>query len=205
MNTGKLITLEGIEGVGKSTVQSFVIETLEKSGKSVVRTREPGGTPLAESIRQLAVKSNSESVHPDTELLLMFAARAQHVHQVIFPALAEGKWVVSDRFIDASFAYQGAGRGLDMTRISLLEKMVLKDFKADLVLLLDAPVDVAMQRAKARQSTDRFEAESHAFFERVRKCYLERAAADPSRYVVINAAAPLDQVKAQIQSSVSDL
>lgn len=203
---GKLITLEGIEGVGKSTVQSFVIETLTAAlGVDVVRTREPGGTPLAEAIRRLAVSKHDERVHPDTELLLMFAARTQHVHEVIFPALNTGKWVVSDRFIDATYAYQGAGRGLDVTHIDTLTQCVLGDFKPDLVIVLDAPVEVGMRRAHARQTTDRFEEEAHAFFERVRACYIERAAREPQRYAVVNAALSLSEVKAQILSILEPL
>lgn len=203
---GKLITLEGIEGVGKSTIQSFVTETLSRAlSVDVVRTREPGGTPLAEEIRRIAVTAHDEPVHEDTELLLMFAARAQHVHEVIFPALSEGKWVVSDRFIDATYAYQGAGRGIDVSRIDLLTKCVLEDFKPDLVLVLDAPVEVGMRRAQARQTTDRFEEETYAFFERVRACYLSRAAKEPARYAVVNAALPLNDVKSQILAILEPL
>ncbi len=204
--TGKLITLEGIEGVGKSTVQSFLIDAIaHHRNVEVVRTREPGGTPLAESIRQLVMHTQDEPVHPDTELLLMFAARAQHVQQVILPALRAGKWVVSDRFVDASYAYQGAGRGLDMSRIALLEKMVLGDFKADKVFILDAPVEVGMSRAKSRQTSDRFETETLAFFERVRHCYLDRAQKNPDHYAVINAALPLQEVQSQLLAVLKEL
>ncbi|MFI4956967.1 MAG: dTMP kinase [Gammaproteobacteria bacterium] len=204
--TGKLITLEGIEGVGKSTIQSFVIETLIRQlSVEVIRTREPGGTPLAESIRRLVVSMHDEPVHSDTELLLMFAARAQHVQEVIFPALTLGKWVVSDRFVDATYAYQGAGRGVDTAKIDMLSRCVLGDFKPDLVIVLDAPVEVGMRRAHARQTTDRFEEEAHAFFERVRQCYLDRAAADPARYNVVNAALPLSEVKEQVSAILEKL
>jgi dTMP kinase len=204
MEQGKLITLEGIEGVGKSTIQSFVIDTLAQTlHVDIIRTREPGGTPLAEAIRGLAMKIQDEPVYPDTELLLMFAARAQHVHGVILPALSAGKWVVSDRFVDASYAYQGAGRGLDMSRIATLEEMVLGDLKPDLVIVLDAPVSVGMGRAKARQSTDRFEEETVAFFERVRQCYLNRAKSDPARYAVIDASQPLADVQQQVRTVLS--
>jgi dTMP kinase len=196
---GKLITLEGIEGVGKSTSTRHVVDFLsEHLNLPVVQTREPGGTPLAEKIRDLAIQNAEEVVHPDTELLLMFAARAQHVQQVILPALSAGKWVVSDRFVDASYAYQGAGRGISSDKISNLEKLVLNDFQSNLVIILDAPVEVGMARAKKRSSPDRFEKEKGAFFERVRQCYLSRAQREPERYVIIDAARPLEAVQSQL-------
>lgn len=195
----KLITLEGIEGVGKSTVSRFVVNYLSNHLKlPIVQTREPGGTPLAEKIRDLALKTTDEKVHSDTELLLMFAARSQHVHEVIFPALEAGKWVVSDRFIDATYAYQGAGRGVDADKIATLEKLVLGNFKANLVLLLDAPVEVGMARAHQRGTPDRFEKERAEFFERVRMAYLARAAAEPHRYAVIDSSGTVSQMESQL-------
>lgn len=205
-NPGKLITLEGIEGVGKSTVTRFVVNYLSQHLKlSIVQTREPGGTPLAEKIRDLAIKSTDEVVYPDTELLLMFAARAQHVQKIVFPAVQAGKWVVSDRFIDASYAYQGAGRGIDSQKIATLEKLVLGNFRADLVLILDAPVEVGLARAHKRGIPDRFEGERAEFFERVRQCYLERARAEPNRYAIIDATRDVPAVEAQISSALEKL
>lgn len=199
----KFITLEGIEGVGKSTLSRLVVNYLiTQLQVSVVQTREPGGTPLAERIRDLTIETTSERVFPDTELLLMFAARAQHLHQVILPALEQNTWVVSDRFVDATYAYQGAGRGLESHKIAVLEKLVLGDFKPDLVILLDAPVELGMRRASRRGALDRFESEELAFFERVREAYLNRAQANPSRYLVIDAAQDLLEVQAQLTSSL---
>lgn len=206
IKAGKLITLEGIEGVGKSTVARFVVNYLSQHLKlPIIQTREPGGTPLAEKIRDLAIKTTDEIVYPDTELLLMFAARAQHVQKVVFPALEAGKWVVSDRFIDASYAYQGAGRGIDEQKIDTLEKLVLGHFQADLVIVLDAPVEVGMSRARKRSSPDRFEKERSEFFERVRQCYLERAHAQPTRYAVIDASRQVPAVEAQISRALDQL
>lgn len=197
---GKLITLEGIEGVGKSTVTRFLVHYLSENLKlPIVQTREPGGTPLAEKIRDVAIETRDEIVYPDTELLLMFAARAQHFHQVILPALQANKWVVSDRFIDASYAYQGAGRGIDTHKIEILEQLVLGDFKADLVIILDAPVEVGMSRAKGRGEFDRFESERSEFFERVRQAYLKRAQAEPKRYAVIDASQSVEAVEQQLR------
>jgi dTMP kinase len=198
---GKLITLEGIEGVGKSTVSRFIVQYLSKHiSQEIVQTREPGGTPLAEKIRDLAIKTTDEIVYPDTELLLMFAARAQHVQKVILPALISGKWVVSDRFIDASYAYQGAGRGIDFQKIAILEKLVLGDLRPDLVIILDAPVEVGMARAQQRGAPDRFEAERSEFFERVRQSYLQRAANDPSRYSIVDATRAIPEVESQLRT-----
>jgi dTMP kinase len=198
-SAAKLITLEGIEGVGKSTVSRFVANYLsEHLSQPVLQTREPGGTPLAERIRDLALKTTDETVHPDTELLLMFAARAQHFHEVILPALQSGSWVLSDRFIDASYAYQGAGRGLDTSKIADLERLVLGNFKADFVIILDAPVEIGLARAALRGSKDRFEQEQVEFFERVRQCYLERAVKEPNRYGVIDASQDVLQVQDQL-------
>jgi dTMP kinase len=197
--SAKLITLEGIEGVGKSTVSRFVSKYLsQRLAQPVVQTREPGGTPLAERIRDLALKTTDEKVHPDTELLLMFAARAQHFHEVILPALQSGSWVLSDRFIDATYAYQGSGRGVDLHKIATLESLVLGHFKADFVIILDAPVEIGLARAAQRGTKDRFEEEEGDFFERVRQAYLDRAAQEPDRYGVIDASKNVSQVQDQL-------
>lgn len=203
-STGKLITLEGIEGVGKSTVVRFVVKYLSEHLKlPIVQTREPGGTPLAEKIRDLAIKTTDEMVYPDTELLLMFAARAQHLQQVILPALKAGQWVVSDRFVDASYAYQGAGRGINTDKISALEQVVLGNFQADLVIILDAPVEVGMSRAHKRGSPDRIEKEKADFFERVRACYLQRAHDRPHLYTIIDASGDVHEVEAQLSEALA--
>lgn len=202
---GAFITLEGGEGVGKSTQIAVAAEALETSGRSVVRTREPGGTPLAETIRGLLIDDLSETMDADTELLLMFAARNQHLANLIRPALARGEWVVCDRFTDATYAYQGAGRGIDAERIGQLETFVQHGMQPDLTLLLDAPIEVGMARAARRSSAaDRFEREALDFFERVREGYLARAAADPRRFRIIDAAQPLDAVTAQIRAVLSE-
>lgn len=192
------ISLEGIEGVGKSTNLAFIHDWLRQHGHDVVQTREPGGTPLAEQIRELLLAPRDEAVDSDTELLLMFAARAQHVATVIKPALAAGKTVLSDRFVDASFAYQGGGRQLPLNRIAALSQWLLADFIPDLTLLLDLHPDIALARARQRGEADRFEREQLAFFIRVREIYLQRAAAEPQRFAIIDASHPLDQVQRQI-------
>ncbi len=192
------VTLEGIEGVGKSTNLAFIRDWLRQQGHRVVETREPGGTPLAEEIRALLLQPREEAVDPDTELLLMFAARAQHVATVIKPALAAGKTVLSDRFVDASFAYQGGGRQLSIARIAALEQWLLGEFKPQLTVLLDLHPDIALARARARGEADRFEREQLAFFIRVRDTYLQRAAAEPNRFAIIDAGQPLVAVQADI-------
>lgn len=200
------ITLEGIEGVGKSTVQQYIANYIvRKTKKPVIQTREPGGTPLAEKIRDLALKHSAEPVYPTTELLLMFAARAQHINEIILPALAEGAFVVCDRFVDASYAYQGGGRGIDMKQIELLEKVTCGDLRADLVIILDAPVEVGLARAKNRNEFDRFESEKVTFFEKVRATYLARAKAEPARYAIIDASGSLQQVHAQLEALLDTL
>lgn len=202
---GQFITLEGIEGVGKSTVQQFIANAIAKHTKThVVQTREPGGTPLAEKIRDLALKHTAEPIFPTTELLLMFAARAQHIHEVILPALSEGAYVVSDRFVDASYAYQGGGRGIDMNLIEALETVTCGTLKADLVIILDAPVEVGMARAKQREVFDRFESEKLAFFEKVRAVYLSRAKLDPKRYAIVDASQPLARVYEQLERVLAE-
>ncbi|WP_133479312.1 dTMP kinase [Cognatilysobacter segetis] len=191
----RLVTLEGGEGAGKSTVLAALRGELERDGR-VTCTREPGGTPLAEQIRELLLDPSHEPPCDRTELLLMFASRAQLVAQVIAPALERGEWVLSDRFTDASHAYQGGGRGCDPRLIDLLEREFV-GIAPGLTLLLDVPVDVGLARARGRGGPDRIESERVEFFERVRAAYLARAAADPSRFVVIDATRPPDDVAAR--------
>lgn len=195
---GKFLTLEGTEGVGKSTNLAYVKTWLETRGIEVVVTREPGGTPLAEEIRTLLLARREESVDETAELLLVFAARAQHIAGVIKPTLARGAWVLSDRFTDATFAYQGGGRGLNMATISQLEQLVQGDLRPDLTVILDIDVQLGLERARQRGELDRFESETIAFFERVRAAYKARVAAQPSRYALIDAGQPLVNVQADI-------
>lgn len=202
---GRFITLEGIEGVGKSSNLAFVRECLEVRGVTVEVTREPGGTEVAEAIRELLLSPQLPAMHPHTELLLMFAARAEHLERRIRPALAQGRWVLCDRFTDATYAYQGGGRGLDRARIAALEDWVQGALRPDVTLLLDAPVEVGMARAKRRSAEDRFEREAVAFFERVRAEYLRMAACEPGRYRVIDAARPLKAVRAELAALVDGL
>jgi dTMP kinase len=206
MSAGKFITLEGIEGAGKSTAAAFVVATLRAAGLPVLATREPGGTALAERIRQIVLERGTESVTPMTETLLMFAARALHVSNLIRPALARGEWVVCDRFTDATRAYQGSARGVDGTLIEQLAQAVHPDLQPDCTLLLDLPVPVGLARARARTgATDRFEAETVAFFEKVRAGYLQIARHAPSRVRLIDAAAPLAQVERQLAGILTQL
>jgi dTMP kinase len=191
---GKFITLEGIEGVGKSTQLEHVADLIRAAGNSVICTREPGGTPLAEDIRDLLLTPSDEQVPPSGELLLMFAARAVHLENLIRPALLRGDWVVCDRFTDATYAYQGFGRGMARAEIGMLERLVQGELRPDLTILLDAPVDVGLARARKRGEPDRFESEKAQFFERVRRGYLEIAAAEPDRVRVVNAAGPIAEV-----------
>ena len=196
--SGLFITLEGPEGAGKSTNREYLAELLVQAGIEVVLTREPGGTPLAERIRELLLAPDSEVMAVDTELLLMFAARAQHLAGVIRPALARGAVVLCDRFTDATYAYQGGGRGLAYERIAILEQFVQGDLRPDLTLVFDLPVEVGLARAAARGKLDRFEQEQQSFFEAVRQTYLARAAQAPERYRVLDAAQPLSQVQADL-------
>jgi dTMP kinase len=203
---GLFITLEGIEGVGKSTCIRYLSRYLEQHGVPFIVTREPGGTPFAEEIRNLLLHHHAaEPIHHDTELLLLFAARAQHISEVILPALAEGKWVLCDRFTDASYAYQGGGRRVDPKRIQILEHWVQEDFRPDVVLLLDAPAKKALHRISRRKQLDRLEREEVAFFRRVRRAYLTRAEKFPRRYRVIDASKPLSVVKRSLQDIVDPL
>jgi dTMP kinase len=195
---GRFITVEGGEGAGKSSNLAFVQSLLEQAGKTVLFTREPGGTPLGESIRELLLGHQHTGMADETELLLMFAARAEHLHRKILPALEAGTWVLCDRFTDASYAYQGAGRGIARERIAVLENYVQGELRPDLTLLLDLPVEIGLARAGSRSEPDRFEKEAYCFFEKVRQGYLAIAAAEPDRVRIIDASPALQQVQQQI-------
>lgn len=200
---GKFLTIEGTEGVGKSTNLAYVKTWLETRGIEVVVTREPGGTPLAEEIRALLLARRDEGVDETAELLLVFAARAQHIAGVIRPALARGAWVLSDRFTDATFAYQGGGRGLSLDTIAQLERLVQGDLRPDLTLILDIDVQLGLERARQRGELDRFESETIAFFERVRAAYRARVDAHPQGYSLIDAGQNLPAVQADIDKALS--
>ena len=205
MERGRFITIEGIEGVGKSTNMDAIVRHIEAAGHRVLTTREPGGTPYAEDIRAILTSRDEEPLPEIAELLLMFAARALNVNNVIVPALDAGTWVVCDRFTDSSRAYQGGGRGLPMETIDRLADWVHGDTWPDLTVLLDAPVEVGMQRAGDRGAPDRFEQERHDFFERVRACYLEIAAREPTRVVVVDTTQTLVEVEAQVCAVIDQL
>lgn len=207
MTRGSFITLEGIEGAGKSTVARWVCEWLGRQGLRVTLSREPGGTPLAERVRQLVLERGEEHLSAVTETLLMFAARGIHLENLIRPALARSEWIVCDRFTDATRAYQGGGRGVDRAWIESLAAQVHGDLQPDCTLLLDLPVATGLERAKGRQSgaTDRFEAETQAFFERVRATYLELARRERGRIHVIDASAPLEAVQRQVTAVLERL
>ncbi|MEQ9544990.1 MAG: dTMP kinase [Marinobacter sp.] len=200
---GRFITFEGTEGVGKSTQLRTAADTLAALGVDFIVTREPGGTPMAEAIRELLLAPRDEPVNDTTELLLMFAARAQHLNTRILPELKAGRWVLCDRFTDATFAYQGGGRGVPAERIALLEELVQGNVRPDQVILLDAPVETGMTRARHRGDLDRFEQEALAFFERIRATYLQRASADPERYQIVDAARPLEVVTEDVVSRIT--
>ena len=202
---GLFVTLEGPEGAGKSTNREYLADRLRARGLDVVLTREPGGTPLAERIRDLLLTPADEPMAIDTELLLVFAARAQHLAQVIRPALARGAVVLCDRFTDATYAYQGGGRGLPLERIAQLETFVQGDLHPDLTLIFDLPVEVGLARAAARGRLDRFEQEGMCFFEAVRSAYLQRAEAAPSRYRVLDAGQPLSAVQRDVEALIPEL
>ncbi len=195
---GRLITVEGIEGGGKTTNIPYIRELLEAAGGEVVLTREPGGTTLGEEIRGLLLDHRHDGMSADAELLLMFAARAEHLERVIRPALAAGRFVLCDRFTDATFAYQGGGRGIPLDRVEVLARWVHADVTPALTLLFDMPVEIGLTRAHRRAAADRFEREELAFFERVRATYLDLARREPGRYRVINAAQSLADVQRQI-------
>lgn len=203
--TGLFITLEGPEGAGKSTNREYLAERLREQGVDVLLTREPGGTPLAERIRELLLDPSDEPMAADAELLLVFAARAQHLQQVIRPALAKGRVVLCDRFTDATYAYQGGGRGLSIERIAQLEQFVQGELRPDLTLIFDLPVEIGLARAAARGRLDRFEQEGRGFFEAVRQAYLQRAEQAPQRYRVLDAGQTLAQVQADIDALLPSL
>lgn len=201
---GFFLSLEGGEGAGKSTQNRHIVEWLSAHGKTVLETREPGGTLVSEQIRQVLLDTRNAGLNPTAELLMMFAARSQLVHEVILPALEEGKVIVCDRFADASYAYQGGGRQLDIDTIAAVEKIVLNDLQPDLTLLFDIPVDAGMKRVAGRGAADRFEVESMRFFERVRQAYLDRARANPHRFRVIDASLDEQQVWQQVKTILEE-
>jgi dTMP kinase len=205
METGKFITVEGIEGVGKSTNVEFLRDAVEKRGFTALTSREPGGTPMAERIREMLIEHGDEPVPDIAELLLFFASRSLHVNNVIQPALAAGTWVICDRFTDASRAYQGGGRGFPLADIDRLAEWVHGDLRPDLTILLDAPVETGMSRAGQRGSPDRIEIERIEFFERVRECYLALAEAEPERFVIVDASLDKESVRASIESIVDGI
>jgi dTMP kinase len=203
MARGRFISFEGIDGAGKSTQHAWMVDRLRQSGHTVVATREPGGTPLGEKLRALLL---SEPMHLETEALLMFAARREHVAQLIQPALARGEWVVCDRFVDASFAYQGGGRGLDWEKLEELKQWVLGDLQPDLTLIFDAPVEIAQRRLHAATpNPDRFEQEQAAFFERVRAAYLRIARENPARIRMIDATQTPDKINSLLEKIIATI
>ena len=202
MTPGKFITFEGIDGAGKSTHVESVAKQLRASGKTVVTTREPGGTPLGEKLRELLLQ---EPMHLETEALLMFASRREHIAQVIAPALARGDWVISDRFTDASFAYQGGGRKLSLEKLAALEQWVHPDLQPDLTLLFDVPLEVARQRLDAHRTLDKFEKEKQDFFAATRAAYLQRAAQFPARIRVIDSTQSIAAVNAEIDALIASM
>ena len=205
MNIGKFITIDGVEGAGKSTQIDLVCEHLIQKDIKVVRTREPGGTEVGEKIRSVLLDVENQEMHSDTELLLMFSSRNELIQNKIIPALEEGCWVVSDRFTDASFAYQGGGRMLNLDRISKLADWVLGDFKPDLTFLLDVTVEVGMQRIETRAAKDRIELEERAFFERVRSVFIQRSEAFPERIKLIDATASVNDIQSKIRVLIDSL
>jgi dTMP kinase len=200
---GFFITIEGGEGAGKSTMMDYAADWLAQAGRRVVKTREPGGTELAEKLREILLDRSHVALSSQAELLLMFASRSQHLSELIRPALARGDTVLCDRFTDATWAYQGGGRGVPRNDIATLEGLVHGDLQPDLTILLDLPVEQGLQRASERSESDRFESESVAFFERVREAYLERAREAPQRFALIDASRSEAEVRAQIESELS--
>ncbi len=198
----QFITIEGGEGAGKSTVMAVVKFFLDEHKIPHILTREPGGTPLAEKIRDLVLHNKKETIWPETELLLFFAGRYQHIAEVIKPALEKEIWVVSDRFVDASFAYQGAGRGISEERIRYLSDWLLGDLRPQLTLLLDTPPELGLARIQQRGDLDRIEEEKADFFDRIRACYLQMAAQEPKRFCIIDTSAPLLEVEEKVQTSL---
>jgi len=205
MERGKFISVEGIEGVGKSTNIDVVVRRIEAAGHKVLTTREPGGTPFAEDIREILMNRNDEPIPEIAEVLLMFAARSFNVNNVIVPALEAGTWVVCDRFTDSSRAYQSGGRGIPMETIDRVADWVHGDTWPDVTILLDAPVEVGMERAGKRSAPDRFEQERHDFFQRVRECYLQIAAREPDRFVVIDTTRDIDEVSSDVANLIDQI
>lgn len=199
---GKFITLEGMDGAGKSTHIPDIIKLLELKGVEVISTREPGGTVLGEQLRTLLL---NETMHPETETLLMFAARREHISQIIEPALARGAWVLSDRFTDATYAYQSGGRGVLANKVIELEAWVQGDLQPDLTLLFDVPVEVSVARLASARTPDKFERESAEFFTKIRNAYLDRANKNPNRFCIINSNQALDDVKVEVKNVISTL
>jgi len=202
--TGKFITLEGIEGVGKTSNLEYIRSLLEAAGNTCIVTREPGGTALGESLRQLLLEHSDEQMGENTELLLMFAARAEHLQKVILPALSSGHTVLCDRFTEATYAYQGGGRGIESEKIAALESWVQGDLRPDLTIILDAPVDIGRARAGKRSTPDRIETEQDDFFHRVREYYLEMAGRYPHRICTIDASVELEEVQKQVKKSLQE-
>ena len=200
--TGKFITVEGIEGAGKTTCMQVVTDVIEQQGISAIHTREPGGTDLGEDLRNLLLGHKHTGMSDDAELLMMFAARAEHIAQKIQPALDDGKWVLCDRFTDATYAYQGYGRGISLEKISGLENWVQGELRPDLTLLMDLPVEMGMERAGKRSAPDRFESEAWDFFERIRQGYLSIAAEQSSRVKVIDASQDLHDVQEKVRAAI---
>jgi len=205
MERGKFITIDGVEGAGKSTQITFICDYLKAKGVNVILTREPGGTDVGEKIRTLLLSNSTGEMHADTELLLMFAARNEHIQNKIMPALKQGDWVLSDRFTDASYAYQGGGRGLDVSRIVQLEQWVLQDFTPDMTLLLDVPVEIGMSRVESRGKKDRIELEATDFFNRVRQAYIDRSEQFPDRIKLIDSSQTVEHTKQQIKVILDSL
>lgn len=198
MYKGKFITIEGSEGTGKSTNIRYIEDYLREKKIDFISTREPGGTPIAEKIRALLLDKNNSSLCHDAELLLMFAARAQHLNELIIPALEAGQWVLSDRFTDATYAYQGGGRGLPLDKIAQLERFVQGELRPDATILLDIPVPLGMQRVRNRGAVDRFEQEQMSFFNRIRETYLQLAADNPQRFHIVDTEPQIEEVRQQI-------
>jgi len=204
-NKGLFITFEGVEGAGKTTNIEYIAEKLKQAGHEIILTREPGGTTTGEAIREILISKDLPEMHHITELLLMFAARAEHLKRKIIPALEQGKWVLCDRFTDASYAYQGAGRGIGLEKIALLENFVQDDLRPDYTFLFDLEADIGLSRAQSRGETDRFEQQHIDFFNKVRNQYLKMAKAEPTRYQIINAQFDLETVQKQISDIIEEL
>ena len=203
---GKFISIEGIEGAGKSTQLAFIERYLKQQGKNIVVTREPGGTALGEQVRELLLAPRDEGMAVDTELLLMFAARAEHIDQVIKPAIQRGDWVISDRFVDATFAYQGGGRGIAAERIEQISAWTLNGLQTDITFLFDLTVELGQQRVISRNGiVDRFEQEKTAFFQKIRDCYLQRSQQEPNRIKVIDASKTINEIELQLTAALDRL